>query len=251
MGDPDPSRPNGVRGWADRVGEALIASGSAEDGTDWSYANLAIRGKKVDQVIAEQIPRALELRPTLVTCYAGGNDILRPTVDVDDVVARCITALLPLKEQGADIALFTCFDPGKSKTFSATRNRYALYNEFIREAAETHGFALIDYWRMRELQDWRYWDEDRLHMSAPGHQFVASRVLAAFTESDDVDLPTLPEAAPLTRREQLRSDVVWARKHFVPWVGRRVRGVSSGDGMSPKYPQFVTNLTKNEELPQP
>ena len=62
VGDPDPGRPNAVRGWADRVAEQLCAAGA-----DWGYANLAIRGKKIRQVVAEQVPAALELRPTLVT----------------------------------------------------------------------------------------------------------------------------------------------------------------------------------------
>ena len=38
VGDPDETRPNGVRGWADRVAEALAARRE-----DFRYANLAIR----------------------------------------------------------------------------------------------------------------------------------------------------------------------------------------------------------------
>ena len=38
VGDPDPTRPNGLRGWADRVAEVLATRG---DG--FGYANLAIR----------------------------------------------------------------------------------------------------------------------------------------------------------------------------------------------------------------
>lgn len=39
VGDPDPTRPNGLRGWADRVAEQL-----AVDNPSLRYANLAIRG---------------------------------------------------------------------------------------------------------------------------------------------------------------------------------------------------------------
>lgn len=237
VGDWDEARPNGVRGWADRVGQELIALG------DWSYANLAIRGKKIGQVIEEQVPAGLELKPTLVTCYAGGNDILRPSVDLDALVARYAETMARFKAQGADVALFTAFDTGASKTFSATRGRSAIYNELLREAAADCGFALIDFWRMKELQDWRMWDEDRLHLSATGHQVMAANVLAALEKADDVVIPELDEAPILSRVEALRNNVSWARKHLVPWVGRRLRGVSSGDGMTPKYPHFVTQLT--------
>ena len=73
VGDDDPARPNGVRGWADRVAEQL---GAADPG--FGYANLAIRGRKLRQILAEQVEAAVELKPTLVSIYAGANDILRP-----------------------------------------------------------------------------------------------------------------------------------------------------------------------------
>src|SRR6187397_2071644 len=53
VGDPDPTRPNGLRGWADRVAEVL-----AQQTDDFGYANLAIRGRKLDAILAEQIEPA-------------------------------------------------------------------------------------------------------------------------------------------------------------------------------------------------
>ena len=81
VGDHDPARPNGVRGWADRVAEVL---GRSTD--DFGYANLAIRGRKMDAILAEQLEPALALSPDLVTVYAGATcsariaSILRPRI---------------------------------------------------------------------------------------------------------------------------------------------------------------------------
>ena len=36
-----------------------------------------------------------------------------------------------------------------------------------------------------------------------------------------------------------RTDLRWARLHAAPWVARRVRGASSGDGISPKRPELL------------
>ena len=83
VGDHDPTLPNGVRGWADRVAEGLAAGAP-----DFGYANLAIRGRKMDAILAEQVEPALALRPDLVSLYAGGNDILRPKVSIDALVQR-------------------------------------------------------------------------------------------------------------------------------------------------------------------
>jgi hypothetical protein len=34
-------------------------------------------------------------------------------------------------------------------------------------------------------------------------------------------------------------DARWARIHAAPWVARRVRGVSTGDGVNPKRPELL------------
>ena len=231
VGDWDDSRPNGVRGWADRVAEQLIL---AED--SWGYANLAIRGKKLHQVLAEQVDAAIALDPTLVSIYAGGNDILRPKVDIDALMDSYDAAIAKLRASGAAVLMFTGFDSGRSPVFGATRGRTALYNELVREVADRHGAGLVDYWRMKELQDERYWDIDRLHMSPAGHMLTAKKVLEVLRRTDAIDVPELDELPARTRAEQLRRDAQWAREYLGPWVGRRLRGVSSGDSLTPKYP---------------
>lgn len=233
VGDWDASRPNGVRGWADRVAEQLSAADAG-----WGYANLAIRGRKLHQVLAEQIEPALAMEPTLVTIYAGGNDILRPKVDIDALVAAYGDGVARLRASGAAVLVFTGFDSGSAPLIGATRGRTAIYNELVREMAEDQGAELVDYWRMRQLQDERYWDVDRLHMSAAGHILVAKKVLEVLRSADTIDLPELETQAARGRLEQLRHDARWAREYFGPWIGRRLRGVSSGDGMSPKYPRL-------------
>jgi hypothetical protein len=35
------------------------------------------------------------------------------------------------------------------------------------------------------------------------------------------------------------ADVRWVRRYLAPWVGRRLRGASSGDGLSPKHLELV------------
>jgi lysophospholipase L1-like esterase len=50
VGDPDPTRPNGLRGWADRVAEVLAAGDPG-----FGYANLAIRGRKLAGILDGQL----------------------------------------------------------------------------------------------------------------------------------------------------------------------------------------------------
>jgi lysophospholipase L1-like esterase len=70
LSDPEPGTADAFRGWADRLAGHLAAaapSGSIE------YANLAIRGRLLPQVLAEQVPVALAAQPDLVSLVAGGN----------------------------------------------------------------------------------------------------------------------------------------------------------------------------------
>lgn len=234
VGDDDPTRPNGVRGWADRVAEQLCAADPA-----WGYANLAIRGKKIRQVIDEQLEAALALEPTLVTLYAGGNDILRPRVDIDALMAGYDDMVASLRACGAAVVLFTGFDSSGSAVFGKTRGRTAIYNEWVREAADRHGAVIADYWRWREFSDLRYWAVDRLHMGTPGHTLMAKKVLSLLESTDAITTPELETAPARTRREQLASDARWAREFVAPWVGRRIKGTSSGDSLSARYPGYV------------
>ena len=62
----------GYLGWADRFAQTLAA-----EQPGLRYANLAVRGKLLGQVAAEQVPRAIAMAPDLVSLAAGGNDMLR------------------------------------------------------------------------------------------------------------------------------------------------------------------------------
>ena len=235
VGDHDPDRPNGVRGWADRVAEVL-----AEQSDDFGYANLAIRGRKLDQIVAEQIEPAIALEPDLVTVYAGANDILRPKVDIDGLVERYAQALGRLASTGARLLVFTGFDLGFAPVFRHLRGRVATYNELVREAADDHGATIVDYWRRREYRDPRLWDVDRMHMSAAGHERMAAVVLDVLDVPHRIipaELDPLPE---MDRRQRRDADLAWARAHAAPWVQRRLRGTSSGDGLLPRYPSLVS-----------
>jgi lysophospholipase L1-like esterase len=234
VGDADPARPNGLRGWADRVAEVL-----GRDDPSFGYANLAIRGRKLPAILDQQLEPALALDPDLVTIYAGANDILRPKVDIDGLVERYAEAMGRLASTGARLLVFTGFDLGFAPVFRHLRGRVATYNELVREAADDHGATIVDYWRRREYRDPRLWDIDRMHMSAAGHERMAAIVLDVLDVPHRITPAELDPLPEMDRRQRRDADLAWARAHAAPWVQRRLRGTSSGDGLTPRYPTFV------------
>jgi lysophospholipase L1-like esterase len=227
VGDPDPGRPNGLRGWADRVAEVLAAQSR-----DFSYANLAIRGRKLPQILEEQVEPALALAPDLVTIHAGTNDLLRPKVDIDDLWRRYDEAISRLTRSGASVVMFTVGDPGAGRLSAPLRGRWAIYNEFLREIADTRGALLVDMWRWRGLPTSAILDVDRLHLNPHGHRLIAGKVLDVLGVPNDLASAPVPQVAAPTRLEDLQ----WAREWALPWVHRRLTGKSSGDGLAPKRP---------------
>lgn len=238
VGDPEPSAPNGFRGWADRVAEVL-----SQQVDDFAYANLAIRGRLIGQIVAEQVEPALALKPDLVTFSAGGNDVIRPGADPDAVSQLFEDAVVRLSSEGATVVVFTGIDTNFTPVFRGIRGRVAIYNENIRAIADKYDCIVADQWALKEVQDMRFFDDDRLHYNALGHHEIARMVLRALNVPNDLQ-PMQPDPFPTrTWREARAVDLVWAREYLVPWVLRRLRHQSSGDTVKAKRPEPLPVVT--------
>ncbi|KQS60003.1 G-D-S-L family lipolytic protein [Geodermatophilus sp. Leaf369] len=235
VGDPG-DRPDEFRGWADRLAQHLATAQGEID-----YANLAVRGRLLAQVLDDQLPEALAAAPDLVSIVAGGNDLLRPGADPDALAALMDEAVAEVRSTGADVLLATGVDPRQTPLIGRTRGRSATYNAHLWSIARRHGAVVLDQWGAVWVQDARMWDVDRLHLNTEGHRrtaLAAAAVLGLEVE-DDWSTPLRP-ADPLPRRERVAAEAAWVRSFVVPWVGRRVRGRSSGDGRSAKRPELTT-----------
>jgi lysophospholipase L1-like esterase len=235
LSDPDPQRPGDFRGWADRLAEHLAA---ASDG-EVEYANLAIRGRLVAQVLDEQLPVALDARPDLVSLVAGGNDLLRPGGDPDALAAALDGAVGRLRAAGADVLLATGVDPRATPIIRRIRGRVAVLNSHVWSLAERHGAAVLDQWGAPWLQDPRMWDTDRIHLTSEGHRRIALAAATALgvpVPGADGWRTPLPPRDPRPLTAAVAEEAAWVRGFVAPWVGRRLRGRSSGDGRTPKRP---------------
>ena len=231
--DPGPDGTS-FRGWADRLAERL-----ATVNPELLYANLAIRGRKLPQIRAEQLEPALSLQPDLASILGGVNDILRREVDLDARADDLETIIRELRQIGATVLVVNYPDIGASVTLGADRFRPRLqaFNSTIREIAERNGAVLVDLERDGIVHP-ALWSPDRLHASAVGHERIAD-VAAAALEIHELD-PSWEQALPAHRIRprpvRLAGDVLWAGRYLAPWIVRRMRGISSGDGIEPKRP---------------
>jgi lysophospholipase L1-like esterase len=222
-----------LRGWADRVADRL-----AELEPELRYANLAVRGRLAGQVRAEQLEPALALRPDLASLLAGLNDLLRRNCDLAAVAAEIEATAGPLRDAGADVLLFTLPDPVQVNPLARSAAlRLRRLNAAVREIAARRGAFVVDLERTPVASDPRLWDLDRLHANPEGHRRIAAAAAHALglPEADDTWTAAFPEPFP---RRTARAHAVWAHRHFTPWLIRRLRGRSSGDGRTAKRPEL-------------
>ena len=236
----DEKRYGQYRGWADRVADVMAANQPG-----FQYANLSIRGKLLKQVIDEQLEPALQQvidKTTLVSFHAGANDVIRPKYNPDVVLPMYSQAVRKVAASGATVMLFTVLeDSGKEGRLAESwKQRFKEFNENVRKVAAEVGAILCDGNQEESLKDPRFLAFDRLHLNPMGHDRVAQAVL------ETIDLPFDPSwRRPLAPAEKTSKFVqtgvttLWFVTFARPWMWRRARGKSSGDGRTCKYPHAI------------
>jgi lysophospholipase L1-like esterase len=223
----------GVIGFADRLAALLDARYPG-----LMYANLAIRGKRVTDVLNDQLPQALAMEPDLVTVCVGMNDVTRPgrtftiaMADLDDVYQQ-------LADSGTTVV--TTLFPDVARMLPVGRligSRIQQVNDVIRSAADRHGFGLVDLYNAESMNEPSIWSHDRMHASTRGHILFAEAAAEALKlpgSNHDWAQPSGEEIQDSFWERQY-AQAQWTRGLLIPWVWRHARGRSSGDGRDPKY----------------
>ncbi|SEE19924.1 Lysophospholipase L1 [Streptomyces sp. 2131.1] len=213
------------RGWAD-----VLASRLAARTPGFRYANLAVRGKLIGQIVDEQVDVAAAMRADVVTLVGGLNDTLRPKCDMGVVRGRLEEAVERLAPSCKQLVLMR--SPGRNgPVMERFRPRMEELFALIDDLAARHDAVVVDLYGAPALGDQRMWDVDRLHLTAEGHRRVAEAVWQALGLPPESDWQApLPASVPPRWAARRVEDVRFARHHLLPWIGRRLTGRSSGDG---------------------
>jgi len=210
------------------------------------YANLAIRGKLVADVLTEQVPPALAMRPDLITVCVGMNDVIQPGWSFGRALTDLEYVYAALAESEATVVTTTF--PNVAQFLPLGRlvsGRLARINDAIRAAAEQYDFRLVDLYSAPSMRDLDTWDIDRVHASTKGH------ILFAAAAAEALNLPGsnhdwAEASGSLTRlpfKSRTYGQLRWAHEKLMPWVWRRLRGMSSADGRVPRRPNLEPLFT--------
>ncbi|XVX19870.1 SGNH/GDSL hydrolase family protein [Actinomycetota bacterium] len=234
VGDPHRAYPNGYRGWADRMARQL-----GRDDPAWEYANLALRSRMLDEVVAHQLEPALALRPTHISFYAGGNDLMSLRTDIEELMSRYDAAVQRLVASGARVLVFTAFDMRTTWMLEPLRRRVLEFNDGVRFVAAERGAMLLDHTLMREYENPRLWAFDRIHMNRQGHKRMAAFVMRELGIPHTLRLRDIEEWQPRGWRRAAIEEMRFVGTEVVPLVRRRVTGQRPSDTALPKWPEPI------------
>lgn len=221
------------RGWADRLAELLGRAGSG--GGMLQYANLAVRSRRVDDLLAVQVPRALSMEPDLVSILIGANDLVHRTADITATAAAVEDAVVRLRAAGCTVLLVTTILP-RLRGAAVFARRFEDYNRRLRLIAAGHGCVLLDAGILPGFAQPDLWADDRVHLRSAGHRYLAYRAAGALGVPDAQALGDLDAA--LHGEEPHPGG--WWRREALPWMWRRVRGRTAGDGVTAKHDGYVS-----------
>ena len=173
----EPGKPR----WPDELADAL--------GPGVRYENVAVVGATSEQVEREQLPRAVELQPDLVTLVCGANDVLDSTrPDPDAYGVRLSRMFARLRHSAPHVEILTATYPDISRFLDLRpRSRARVekgmrkINAACRAAARRHGVVLLEGFDHPVARLRAAFAEDGFHPSAEGHRRAAAAFLSSLT----------------------------------------------------------------------
>lgn len=229
---------SGLLGFADRL---AMEVDRVHPGLE--YANLAVRGRRIADVLTDQLPRALAMRPDLITICIGMNDVTRPGRSFGRALTDLDHAYRLLAESGATVVTTTF--PDITQILPVGRllgNRVRQINDAIAEAAERYSFRLVDLYSAPSMCEPQTWSPDRVHGSARGHLLFAAAAAEALGlpgSNHDWAVADGPGASQ-SFRSRAYSQALWAQNMLMPWIWRHLRGRASDAGRSARRPMLMS-----------
>ncbi|MEN9751212.1 MAG: hypothetical protein RLZZ600_259 [Actinomycetota bacterium] len=227
------------KGWADRLA-ALLAREAAFAGHSFDYANLALRGSNSLHILTAQLELALELKADLVTIMTGANDLSWFPWRKKAIDHMLRGALVRLYDVGSHVVLLNTVRPAHTTLAKLMIRRSRAMSNIIARIAGEFGTPVVDVHSMREFESLDFWASDLVHFSSNGHSRVTNEVAAVLS----IDCRDETPHTPGRNRLGLFTFLNWLVRDVIPFWGRKLRGVTSGFGRSPKHTAFVRMIDR-------
>ncbi|MFJ8004619.1 SGNH/GDSL hydrolase family protein [Streptomyces fagopyri] len=225
-GEPSGGFTGGTAGGpSDGTSGRAVGGPSDGPGASVEFTNLAVSGAQTRDVLERQTPKALALRPDVVSVVIGVNDTLRCTFDIHAVAARLDEVYAAFRDQGA-VLLTACLpDPGAMLGLPGSlarplARRQRAVNAVVHALSERYGAVHVHAAEGAWLTDRELWSADRLHPGERGHRQLALRFHASLALRGVATGPA-PSAEPEFPAPTRSASLWWLATAGTGWVARR------------------------------
>jgi lysophospholipase L1-like esterase len=202
-------------GWTYRIAQAIE--------TPLSYLNLARPGAKSTEILEEQLPIAVQLKPDIAVVVVGGNDMLRNNYSPQRLRENLTEVFARFTAIGTEVITLQLHDPSKILRLpkpleGALLKRVESVNRVYEELAKKYPIIEIKAREIEGVEDKKNWHVDRLHPGPRGHLLLAG---AAIQELSRRGLPvreiSMTEPEESSNAEKIR----WMLLKGTPWFVKR------------------------------
>lgn len=186
------------------------------------YANLSRPGAQSNEVLEDQLPKALVLQPTLTAVIVGGNDALRNGFSPERLHQNLRLTISELKAIGSEVMLLQLHDPTQivplPKTLASILNRRInAVNQIIQAVANEFSVHILRTRDISGIYERNIWYIDRMHPSKFGHQVLAHNFREMLSPHWDIAPIEIEPAIVQSKKEP----IMWMLKNGMPWFFKR------------------------------
>jgi lysophospholipase L1-like esterase len=214
-GTGDVMKANRPLGWTYRIAQAIE--------TPLSYLNLARPGAKSREILEDQLPIAIGLKPDIAVVVVGGNDMLRNNYSPQRLRENLHEVFARFSALGTEIITLQLHDPSKiirlpKPLEGALMKRVDSVNRVYEELAKKFSIIEIKARDIKGVEDRKNWHVDRLHPGPRGHLLLAR---AAIQELSRRGLPVTEISISDPVEPSLSEKVRWMLLKGTPWFVKR------------------------------
>ncbi len=186
------------------------------------YVNLSRPGAKSDEILYDQLPKAIIHSPSITAVIVGGNDALRNGFSPERLHQNLRSTIKQLKAIGSEVLLLQLHDPTlivpMPKTLGIVlRRRINAVNQVTQAIAAEFGTEILRTRELEGIYERKVWHVDRMHPSKFGHQLLALHFREILSKRWEIAPITLD---PVIIKPKIES-IKWMLKNGTPWFLKR------------------------------
>lgn len=186
------------------------------------YINFSRPGAKSDEILHDQLPKAILHSPSITAVIVGGNDALRNGFSPERLHHNLRSTIKQLKAIGSEVLLLQLHDPTlivpMPKTLGTVlRRRINAVNQVTQAISAEFGTEILRTRDLEGIYERKVWHIDRMHPSKFGHQLLAHHFREILSKRWEISPIQLDPVVKKPRAESIK----WMLKNGTPWFLKR------------------------------